>query len=299
MARPGRARPGVAGGADGKRRVMLKLIQGDCLEVLPTLADASVDAVVTDPPYPEIDRAYGRLSEASWGTMMRAVVGEARRILKPAGSAVFVLQPNSERVGRMRTWLWEFQAWLGASWGIVQDAYWWNYTTPPNVHCQRSRGLMRPSVKLCVWAGPPDCYRNQSAVLWTESEASAAQDRSKRALKVSPSGLSTRGGRTYAAADERGGVTPFNLLPLANTTPATAHGATTPLELCAWWIRYLCPPGGSVLDPFSGSGTVGLAALRNGCGFIGVERDTAYFEIARRRLNADAGLLAYAAEGGA
>ena len=39
-----------------------EVIQGDCLEVLKTLPDASFDAIITDPPYPEIDRDYGRLT---------------------------------------------------------------------------------------------------------------------------------------------------------------------------------------------------------------------------------------------
>jgi site-specific DNA-methyltransferase (adenine-specific) len=44
------------------------------------------------------------------------------------------------------------------------------------------------------------------------------------------------------------------------------------------------PPGGAVLDPFAGSGTVGMAALRRGCTFVGIEKESAYVEIARKRL---------------
>ncbi len=58
----------------------------------------SVDAVITDPPYPEISRAYGRMTEAEWWDMMMVVCTETRRILKPTGSAVFILQPNSRKV---------------------------------------------------------------------------------------------------------------------------------------------------------------------------------------------------------
>jgi DNA modification methylase len=86
---------------------MIDLRLGDCLEVLKTLDAGSVDCVVTDPPYPEISRDYGRMTEPEWHQVMRGVVSEVRRVLKPRGSAVFILQPNSERVGRMRPWLWE------------------------------------------------------------------------------------------------------------------------------------------------------------------------------------------------
>ena len=120
---------------------------GDCLEWMRTLPDKSVDAIVSDPSYPEISRDYGRLSEPEWHVLMRGVVEQSRRVLKPSGSAVFILQPNSERVGRMRPWLWEFLAWTAREWNQVQDAWWWNTAALP---LGGEIGLMRPSLKACV-----------------------------------------------------------------------------------------------------------------------------------------------------
>jgi hypothetical protein len=51
----------------------------------------------------------------------------------------------------MRPWLFEFMAKWCREWNMVQDAWWWNHTTAPTVHCQRKYGLMRPSLKACVW----------------------------------------------------------------------------------------------------------------------------------------------------
>jgi site-specific DNA-methyltransferase (adenine-specific) len=50
----------------------------------------------------------------------------------------------------------------------------------------------------------------------------------------------------------------------------------------------ICPEGGTVLDPFTGSGTTGVAALREGRDFIGVELSDHYAGIAERRLQAAA-----------
>jgi hypothetical protein len=273
-------------------------ILGRAEDVLPTLPAGSVDLVLTDPPYPCVKRSYGTWTEPEWWALMRAVVPECVRVLKPAGSAVFILQPNSERVGRMRTWLWDFLAWVGREWGIVQDVWWWNPATPPTVHCHRARGLMRPSVKACAWVGLPDCHRDQDAVLWAQSPSNAAHSREDRVLHTMPGGLSIRRGRACGVADERGGVTPFNLLPIPNSDSATSagangHGAGTPLALCDWWVRYACPPDGTVLDPFTGSGTVGVAARHRGRGFVGIECVPEYVEIARKRLrDADGPLFA-------
>ena len=187
----------------------VRLFLGDCLEHMAEIEDGSVDAIISDPPYPEINRPYGRMTEKEWDVMMRGVVAHSRRILKPTGSAVFILQPNSEKIGRMRPWLWEFMAWTCREWNQVQDVWWWNTTTAPTMHCSRKFGLARPSVKACVWLGNPGCYRNQDLVLWTQSDANKAIEREDRALQYRPSGLSMRRGRCASVADERGGVTPL------------------------------------------------------------------------------------------
>jgi DNA modification methylase len=52
-----------------------------------------------------------------------------------------------------------------------------------------------------------------------------------------------------------------------------------------WLVRLVTPPGGTVLDPFLGSGTTGIAAVQEGCAFIGCEQDESYLNIARSRIN--------------
>lgn len=272
-----------------------RLILGDCREVLPTIPTQTIDVVLCDPPYPHIRREYGYWTEAEWFEMMRAVVPECMRILKPTGSAVFILQPNSERVGRMRTWLWEFMTWVGKEWGIVQDAWWWNNSSLPLAGSNKL-GLLRPSLKACAWVGSPDCYRNQGAVLLPITERRLEHGERYRRMGLTgrteyPSGISANRYRTETAALDRGGTTPFNVLPFGNGKGKLrggdwGHGASTPFRLCDWWLRYLCPPGGTACDPFAGSGTVGVAALKQGKSFIGIESLPKYHAIASARLAA-------------
>lgn len=62
------------------------------------------------------------------------------------------------------------------------------------------------------------------------------------------------------------------------------HPTVKPQKLLSWLCRLVTPPGGTILDPFAGSGSTGVAAVMEGCTFIGIERETAYLEIIRARL---------------
>jgi len=66
------------------------------------------------------------------------------------------------------------------------------------------------------------------------------------------------------------------------------HPTVKPIALMAWLCRLVTPKGGLVLDPFLGSGTTGIAALREGFRFLGIEREADYMEIAQRRIREDA-----------
>jgi site-specific DNA-methyltransferase (adenine-specific) len=63
------------------------------------------------------------------------------------------------------------------------------------------------------------------------------------------------------------------------------HPTVKPIAVMAWLVRLVTPKGGVVLDPFMGSGTTGIAAVREGMKFIGIEQDAGYIEIARARID--------------
>ena len=261
------------------------LICGDCRKKLMELPSESVDLLLCDPPYPEIKRAYGKLSESQWHDLMHAVVQEAQRIVKPSGSAVFILQPNFDKLGKMRLWLWEFLLWAAKKWNLVQDCYWWANNTLPTTAANCWNGLLRQSVKTCLWLGSPDCYRDQGAVLWEPSDEVSALKWSDRALRNRPSGHSIRSGRTAEAAAERGGTTPFNLLPIPAARTVHGHPAPTPYDLAAWWCQYLLPPGGILLDPFCGGGTMLQAGLdARASTVIGIDKVSKYLTTAKKRI---------------
>jgi DNA modification methylase len=63
------------------------------------------------------------------------------------------------------------------------------------------------------------------------------------------------------------------------------HPTVKPTDLMRYLCRLVTPPGGVVLDPFMGSGSTGKAAILEGFRFIGIERETAYIEIAQARID--------------
>lgn len=62
------------------------------------------------------------------------------------------------------------------------------------------------------------------------------------------------------------------------------HESKKPVDLMERLVRYACPEGGLILDPFCGSGTTGVACINIGRRFVGVEREVEYVDVARRRI---------------
>jgi DNA modification methylase len=64
------------------------------------------------------------------------------------------------------------------------------------------------------------------------------------------------------------------------------HPTVKSTKLMAYLVRLITPPGGTVLDPFAGSGSTGVAALEEGFQVLGIEKEPEYYEIAKERLGA-------------
>ena len=120
-------------------------------------------------------------------------------------------------------------------------------------------------------------------------------------------GQTRRGGKKCSDRSQDNGLEPHNLHKYGETPPerncrsvwevATksckeAHFAVMPIALVTPCIRAGCPVGGTVLDPFAGSGTTGIVAMREGREFIGIELNADYAVMANRRVNGETPTLA-------
>ena len=80
-----------------------------------------------------------------------------------------------------------------------------------------------------------------------------------------------------------GGSTPQQT-PHRHDPQSNSHPTVKPTNLMRWLVRLLCPPNGLILDCFAGSGSTGVAAIREGFSFIGIEQSPEYASIASARL---------------
>jgi DNA modification methylase len=72
----------------------------------------------------------------------------------------------------------------------------------------------------------------------------------------------------------------------SNNDTGNNHPTVKPVELMKYLIKLITPPGGTVLDPFNGSGSTGVAAVGLGFNYIGCELDPRYIEISKKRIDA-------------
>lgn len=87
----------------------------------------------------------------------------------------------------------------------------------------------------------------------------------------------------YGASGSAKGRNPGDVWDITTKPYPAAHFAVFPIELPLRCIKAGCKPGGTVLDPFSGSGTTGAAARQLGRKYVGVDLNPAYHDLARAR----------------
>jgi DNA modification methylase len=303
------------------------LVRADALELLRQLPDASIDAVVTDPPYGIAFNNHhwdsGQLTSGpEFQRWITGWAGELRRILKPGGHLAAFGAPRT--VHRLSTGIED----AGLE---VRDQLLWLYGSgvPKGCSFEGQRGTMlKPAYEpvvlarapldgttgqtLATWgtgvlhlgdAGRRDELQGTGSSRWPANVGfvhEAACTRSACVVSCAVYCLNTETGRPvsrffYAAkassAEREAGldelaVTRMQILRKGSVRPrANIHPTVKPLSVMRWLVRLVTPPGGVVLDPFSGSASTGCAALLEGRQFLGIEREARYVEIARRRLS--------------
>lgn len=299
----------------------LTLHHGDALDVARQLESGSADCIVTSPPYFGL-RDYGEsgqygleASPAEYVETMRALFSELRRVLTDdgtlwlnigdtyysgRGASTGVDEKNSARRFGARSVDKGGADWakpkdlLGIPWRVafaLQDDGW----------------ILRNAI---VWNKPNAMPESVTDRLATRHEQVFLFAKSRRyhfdldAIREphaeSTYAAATRARKPYAAPGQRAnaktsgmseaGANPGDVWEIATQPFPGAHFATMPVRLAERCVMAGCKPHGTVLDPFSGSGTTGLAATRLGRKYVGVDLNASYLDLSLRTRLAEPGI---------
>lgn len=226
---------------------------GDMREILPALG-VTADLIVADPPYQETSLAWDRWPNG-WPTLAATVAksmwcfGSMRMFLDHAG---------------------EF-----ADWKLSQDVV-WEKNAGSGFHADRFRRVHENATH---W------YRGQWADISHEAQRVEHLGPDQGAVRGGANHVPHYGGLRRNTWSDDGTRLVTSVIRVKNMRGRALHPTEKPLGILDPLIRYACPPGGLVLDPFAGSGSTLDAARQCGRRAIGIEGNEQYAEAAARRLS--------------
>lgn len=288
------------------------LLLGDAREQLATLPDGSVDCIVTSPPY-YCARDYGVTGQygleetpQDYVANQVAVFREARRVLADDGTCWINLgdtygsaRENRSRIGitteprrpvaGKRKSLLLIPDRLGIAladdgWTVRNKIVWRKTSCMPervDDRLSRRHEYLLLLVKQDDYAFDLDVIRDKPA----HAGMTSAQRKAVLGRHVwhGPAGHGAKE-TVPSLASHPAGPNPGDVWDMPSGQTSGEHFATFPIDLPIRCIKAGCRPGGTVLDPFSGSGTTGEAARRLDRPYIGVDLNADYHDLAIKRM---------------
>lgn len=253
---------------DAIRFGLCELRHGDAADVLPRLATGSVQLVVTSPPY-NIGKAYEKMvSLEQYLSFQEGIVRECHRALSDDGSICWQVG-NYVRDGEVVP-LDSVMIPLFRSLGMkVRNRIIWSFGH--GLHCANRLSGRHETV---IWATKSNAYHFDLDTI--------------RVPQKYPQKKYFKGPKKGELSGNPLGKNPGDVWEISNVKhnhpEKTAHPCQFPEELVRRLVLSLSRAGDLVLDPFSGSGTVGAVCNRQERRSILIEQEAAYVEIAQRRL---------------
>jgi site-specific DNA-methyltransferase (adenine-specific) len=230
------------------------LWHGDMREVIPALG-LTADLIVADPPYGETALAWDRWPDG-WLPVART-----------AGSGLWCF-------GSLRLFGLRFAEFLSAGWTFSQDVVWEKHNGS-GFHADRFRRVHEHAAH---WYAGRWADRHHEVPTTPDAVAKVV----RRKQRPQHMGEIERG--SYTSTD--GGPRLMrSVLPVRSMHGRAIHPTEKPVGLLDPLIRYACPPGGLVLDPFAGSGSTADAARLSGRRAVLIEADERYCDAIAVRLS--------------
>ena len=263
----------------------IDLYQGDCLDVIKTLEDNSIDLIVTSPPYSDQRKStYGGIHPDKYVEWFLPISAELLRVLKPTGS--FVLNIKEKVVnGERHTYVIELILALRRQGWLWTEEYMWHKKNSfpgkwPNrlrdawerlLHFNKDKkfNMYQDEVKIPIGDWSTKRLANLSETDKTRDESKVGSGFGKKI-------------ENWVGKDM---VLPDNVMYMATESSNKNHSAAYPEGLPEWFIKLFTQEGDIVLDPFLGSGTTSRVANRLNRHSIGIEMNEEYYKMTEESLS--------------
>ena len=251
---------------------MINLMQGDCLERMKEIPDGGVDLTVTSPPYDNM-RTYNGNNDQWSEHVWKAVLAELYRVTKEGGVVVWVVGDATVK---------------GSETGTSFKQALWAMECGFNLHDT----MIYEKYQACF--GSNNCYLQSFEYMFVLSKGkpktlNLIRDRKNirnGVVSTSSGGLAPNGEKPLRVKIK---IKPFgkrkNIWKFGVGGGKINHPAVFPEKLANDHIISWSNEGDTILDPFMGSGTTGVACVNAGRDFIGIELDSDYFQIANQRIS--------------
>lgn len=266
---------------------LIDLRMGDSLEELPRIEEGSVNLIMTSPPYADQRKStYGGVSPDKYIEWFMPIADEMQKVLSPTGTLVLNIKEKVTN-GERNTYVLELILEMRRhGWLWTEELIWHKKNPVPGKWPNRFRDGWERLLQFNK-CKKFDMYQDSVMIpagAWVKERLTRLTDTDKkRNSSANGSGF----GRNMSNWVDRDLVYPSNVLLVASETSNKGHSAVYPLQLPTWFIKLFSKEGDTVLDPFMGSGTTGVACNNLGRNFIGIEKNEGYFNVAKDRIYGD------------
>ena len=263
------------------------IYQGDALDLMKGMNDNLVDLVITSPPYADRrKKCYESISEDEYVEWFLPYAKEIKRILKPSGSFFLNLKTHTNN-GERSLYVMELIIAIKKELGFLfVDEFCWTKNPFPGSYKGRLKNAFEPVYHFTK--NKPSLITFNPLACGTPIKAeSIARSYRKQCGKPKNgsgmTGMNTTNIRTLKLAR------PSNVIHVNNVSNQFSkkqdHPATYPEGLTDFFIKTFSNENDYVMDPFMGSGTTGISAIKNNRKFIGIDKKAEYVKLAKVRIS--------------
>ncbi len=264
---------------------LYNVINGYSEEELRKIPDNSIDLVITSPPYADRRKnTYGGVSEDKYLDWFKPIAIEIKRVLKPTGSFFLNIKPHTNK-GERSLYVFELVIMLKKELDFlfVEEYCWTKNAFPTGVHGRFKNGF-EPVYHFTK--GPVNKITFNALACGTPvTEETKSRAFRKNCKPTNGSGMIVD--RTNFKTIDF--ARPSNVINVNNVTNQFTikmeHSAVFPEKLVEFFIKSFSNENDIVLDPFAGSGTVGVVSLKENRKFILIDKEKSNIDLIIKRLD--------------